>query len=76
MQLRIGHIYPAQMNIYGDRGNIIALQQRCAWRNVAYEVTAIQPGMQVAKIAANHSSLTILCNATASIYVRHSAMAW
>jgi len=47
MQLRIGHIYPAQMNIYGDRGNIIALQQRCAWRNVAYEVTAIQPGMQV-----------------------------
>jgi CobQ-like glutamine amidotransferase family enzyme len=47
MQLRIGHIYPAQMNIYGDRGNIIALQQRCAWRNVANDVTAIQPGMQV-----------------------------
>lgn len=47
MRLRIGHIYPAQMNIYGDRGNIIALQQRCAWRNIACTITAIQPGMHV-----------------------------
>lgn len=43
--LRIAHLYPNHMNIYGDRGNIITLTQRCAWRSIATEVIAIQPGM-------------------------------
>ena len=35
--LRLGHLYPSLMNVYGDRGNIICLQRRCpcaasAWR--------------------------------------------
>ena len=47
MQLRIGHMYPAQMNIYGDRGNIISLVQRCRWRGIDVQVDAIHPGMNV-----------------------------
>ncbi len=27
--LRLGHLYPDQLNVYGDRGNIITLRQRC-----------------------------------------------
>ncbi|MEY2845369.1 MAG: hypothetical protein RL076_915 [Chloroflexota bacterium] len=48
MQLRIGHMYPAQMNIYGDRGNMISLVQRCLWRGIEVQVVEIHPGMTVA----------------------------
>lgn len=43
-QLRIAHLYPDHMNIYGDRGNVIALRQRCAWRGIACEVVPVGPG--------------------------------
>jgi CobQ-like glutamine amidotransferase family enzyme len=42
--LRLGHLYPTQMNIYGDRGNILCLQRRCRLRNIELEVTAIEVG--------------------------------
>lgn len=42
--LHLAHLYPDHMNVYGDRGNVIALKQRCAWRGIRLEVTAIQPG--------------------------------
>lgn len=45
--LRIAHLYPDHMNIYGDRGNIIALRQRCLWRGIAAEVMPIGPGATV-----------------------------
>ena len=47
MQIRIAHLYPAQMNIYGDRGNIITLVRRCEWRGIAVMVDAIHPGATV-----------------------------
>jgi CobQ-like glutamine amidotransferase family enzyme len=28
------------MNIYADRGNLLMLQRRCAWRGIGFEVTA------------------------------------
>ncbi len=43
-KVRIAHLYPDQMNIYGDRGNILTLRQRSLWRSIAVEVDAIQPG--------------------------------
>ena len=46
-QLRIAHLYPEQMNIYGDRGNILALTRRCAWRGIAAELLPIGAGMEV-----------------------------
>lgn len=41
MQLRIGHLYAHFLNIYGDRGNILALMQRARWRGITADVTAI-----------------------------------
>ena len=37
----IGWLYPTKMNIYGDRGNVIALQRRASWRGLAAKVTEI-----------------------------------
>ncbi|MBI2321015.1 MAG: glutamine amidotransferase [Chloroflexi bacterium] len=41
MRLVIGHLYADLMSVYGDRGNVIALAQRCAWRGIAAEVRPI-----------------------------------
>lgn len=42
--VRLGHLYPAEMNIYADRGNIAVLERRLAWRGLELEVTALEPG--------------------------------
>ena len=42
--LRIGHLYPESMNIYGDIGNIRALERRARWRGIEVEVIGIGPG--------------------------------
>lgn len=34
MELAILHLYPTLMNVYGDRGNILALVRRCQWRGI------------------------------------------
>jgi CobQ-like glutamine amidotransferase family enzyme len=34
MELRVLALYPDQMNIYADRGNIVFLQRRCEWRGI------------------------------------------
>lgn len=44
--LYLAHLYAAEMNVYGDRGNVIALRQRCAWRGIDLRVTPIAPGEQ------------------------------
>jgi CobQ-like glutamine amidotransferase family enzyme len=44
MKLIIGWLYPTLMNIYGDRGNIIALQKRCEWREIQTEVIKLDVG--------------------------------
>jgi CobQ-like glutamine amidotransferase family enzyme len=46
-RLRIAHLYPEQMNIYGDRGNILALSRRCAWRGIDVDLLPIGVGMAV-----------------------------
>ena len=40
MDLRIVHLYPDLMSIYGDRGNVIALERRARWRDIPVEVRA------------------------------------
>lgn len=32
--LKLGHLYPKELNLYGDIGNIITLQKRCEWRGI------------------------------------------
>ncbi|MEP7003672.1 MAG: glutamine amidotransferase [Chloroflexota bacterium] len=44
MDLRIGHLYPDLMSIYGDRGNVIALTQRAKWRGIDVETRALTAG--------------------------------
>jgi CobQ-like glutamine amidotransferase family enzyme len=34
--LRVCALYPDLMNIYADRGNLLLLQQRCAWRGIGF----------------------------------------
>ncbi len=47
MHLTIGWLYPTKMNIYGDRGNVIALQRRAAWRGMTVSTELIGIGDQV-----------------------------
>ncbi len=43
MNLTIGWLYGTKMNIYGDRGNILTLEQRARWRGIS--VTTIEIGL-------------------------------
>jgi hypothetical protein len=45
--LSLAHLYPEQMSIYGDRGNVIALRQRCLWRGIELTVIPVEPGATV-----------------------------
>lgn len=47
LTLSLAHLYAAEMNVYGDRGNVIALRQRCAWRGIELRVTPVAPGDSV-----------------------------
>jgi hypothetical protein len=38
--LRVCALYPDLMNIYADRGNLLLLERRCAWRGIGFETTA------------------------------------
>ena len=42
--LRVTHLYPRLMNIYGDRGNIMCLRHRCEARGIGFELTELGPG--------------------------------
>lgn len=44
MYLKIGHLYPYTLSLYGDRGNILALKKRCLWRNIQVFVTEMDMG--------------------------------
>ena len=38
MNLKIAHLYPELLNLYGDRGNIISLKKRAEWRGIDMDV--------------------------------------
>jgi lipid II isoglutaminyl synthase (glutamine-hydrolysing) len=44
LELRLLALYPEQMNIYADRGNILFLQRRCEWRGIGFSYAAAGPG--------------------------------
>ncbi|MCL5781515.1 MAG: glutamine amidotransferase [Firmicutes bacterium] len=45
--LKVCHLYPDLLNLYGDRGNVIAFAQRCRWRGMPVEVLEVNVGQQV-----------------------------
>ena len=44
MTLRVVHLYPRLMNIYGDRGNIMCLRHRCEARGIGFELVELGMG--------------------------------
>jgi CobQ-like glutamine amidotransferase family enzyme len=42
--IRLCHLYPGEMNIYADRGNIAVLHRRLGWRGMALEVSEVGIG--------------------------------
>jgi CobQ-like glutamine amidotransferase family enzyme len=47
MELRVLALYPDQMNIYADRGNIVFLERRCEWRGIGFDYAGAGPGDSV-----------------------------
>ena len=44
MELKICHMYPDVLNLYGDRGDIICMTQRLKWRGIDAQVTRLPIG--------------------------------
>lgn len=40
-EITICHLYPDLLNLYGDRGNIIALTKRCEWRGIQVQIKSL-----------------------------------
>ena len=44
MELKICHMYPDVLNLYGDRGNVMCMTRRLAWRGIDASVTRMPIG--------------------------------
>jgi CobQ-like glutamine amidotransferase family enzyme len=44
MSIRICHLYPRLLSVAGDRGNLLALTRRCAWRGIRAAVAEADVG--------------------------------
>ncbi|WP_031515441.1 type 1 glutamine amidotransferase [Desulfofalx alkaliphila] len=45
--LTVCHLYPNLLNLYGDRGNVIAFLQRCRWRNIPVRLLEVDIGEEL-----------------------------
>lgn len=45
--LRLVHLFPDALNLYGDGGNVASLERRCTWRGIPLEVHRILMGEKV-----------------------------
>lgn len=45
--IKIAHLYPDLLNIYGDLGNVVTVKKRCEWRGIKTEVTQIKAGGKI-----------------------------
>ena len=44
MELKICHLYPDVLNLYGERGNIICMENRLRWRGIEVTTTGVSIG--------------------------------
>ena len=44
MELKICHLYPDVLNLYGDTGNILCMRRRLAWRGIDSSVNRVRVG--------------------------------
>lgn len=47
LSIKLAHLYPKLLNIYGDYGNIIALRHRCKRRGIGFEVVQVEIGDEI-----------------------------
>lgn len=47
MELKICHLYPDILNLYGDRGNVTCLKKRLEWRGIGCTVEGISIGQKL-----------------------------
>ena len=45
--LKIAHLYPIEMNIYGDTGNVLALRKRLEWRGIEADIVPVEIGEEL-----------------------------
>lgn len=45
--LRIVHLYPDALNLYGDGGNIASMTRRCEWRGIPAQVDSVLMGQEL-----------------------------
>ena len=48
MKLKIAHLYPDLLNLYGDIGNITTIKKRCEWRGIEAQVDSIYGNEKIA----------------------------
>lgn len=48
-ELTILHLYPKEMNLYGDHGNVLTLRRRCEWRGIDVKVVEHEIGGRMPK---------------------------
>lgn len=46
-KLNICHMYPDLLNLYGDRGNVMAFRMRCLWRDIDVDIYQVNIGEKV-----------------------------
>lgn len=44
MELKICHLYPDILNLYGDRGNVLCMEKRLSWRGIDVVTTGVSIG--------------------------------
>lgn len=42
MEIKIVHLYPDLLNLFGDKGNISCLEKRCIWRGIDVKIKAVK----------------------------------
>ena len=45
--IKLVHLYPREMNIYGDTGNVLVLRRRLEWRHLPVEIAPVAVGDQL-----------------------------
>ena len=48
MELKICHLYPDVLNLYGDRGNVLCMQRRLEWRGMQANIVPVPIGVKLA----------------------------
>lgn len=48
-KLTILQLYPQELNVYGDNGNLLCLKKRLEWRNIPYRVVEHNVGSELKK---------------------------